>query len=606
MSQGESNGGTQIERGRPLTLRFFLLVRQYWNQLGAGLAVSALLIPITMIGPFISQYLIDGVYPSRDVGLLQAMMAIYFASLVFGAFVRAVQSYYASLLQTKLTASLRLHFFNHIQHQRQVFFDSRRVGEIHSRFGDLQIAAAFLSRLISASSIGFLYLIAVPPVLLYVNWRLASIAMIAIPLSMAMNFAVAGRLRHSSKIATESAAESASFIVEFFTHVRTFKSLAQEAAQLRKYSGYVQRTSELQLRAVALTFAMGLLTALVDAVGFAAFTYFSWLEILSGTFSIGALFAFSALLGYVRGPAAQLVSLYSDSQDFSVRLQRVFEYLDESGEADPKSVFRHSQHSIVASPSVQLCDVRFTYSDGGDIFRRLNLELYQGTTTAVVGRSGCGKTSLLRLICRLENPNSGRILVDGSDIAALDVRVLRRRITAVWQDPVLIRGSLLDNITLGAEGVSKTLIDSAIGACQLEELLSSLPRGLESPLSEWGSNISGGQRQRIALARAVVRQSGLVLLDEVSSQIDLVTEKRIFDEIFTLLKGKTIIFVTHRMSTAKLADRICVFDRGGVVSAGDHSSLIGRCAVYQALYGHDAIASDRNGTGNGVRANDRR
>ena len=198
----------------------------------------------------------------------------------------------------------------------------------------------------------------------------------------------------------------------------------------------------------------------------------------------------------------------------------------------------------------------------------------RGRVTAIVGPSGAGKSSLLRLVLRMEEPDGGQVFIDGSPVTMLPMVDLRRQVSVVWQEFALMQGTIWDNLTLGADDPSRAAVDDAVRLCRLDSLVAELPHGYETSVAEWGATLSGGQRQRMALARALIRDTPVLLLDEATSNIDMQTETEILRDLFSRLAGKTVIFVTHRVQTAALADQIVVVEAGRVVGVGTHAELM--------------------------------
>jgi ABC-type bacteriocin/lantibiotic exporter with double-glycine peptidase domain len=197
-----------------------------------------------------------------------------------------------------------------------------------------------------------------------------------------------------------------------------------------------------------------------------------------------------------------------------------------------------------------------------------------------VGQSGAGKSSLLRLICRLEEPVQGHVLFDGVSGASIPLPDVRRQIAVVWQDTSLLKGTIWDNLTMGVSNPSRVLVDDIVGLCRLDELMAKLPGGYETHVAEWGASLSGGQRQRISLARALIRDTPILLMDEATSNIDQQTEGAILEDLFSYRSGRTTLYVTHRVSTVSTADKICVMAAGKVVGVGTHESLLATCDPY--------------------------
>jgi ABC-type bacteriocin/lantibiotic exporter with double-glycine peptidase domain len=563
--------------------QFLLLVRGYWRRIAIGLVLSLLCTPISLVGPLVSQQLIDSVYPAHDTSLLHALLFVLLSTFVGSAVLRAIQSQFSSLVQSQLGVALHLHFFNHLQHLPQAFFDGRSVGEIVSRLGDLQVVVNATARVVSIGTFGIAYLVLVPPLLFVVNWRLALVALATVPITTAVVYVTARILRRYSAQSAIASAELSSFSVETFGNMRTLKAMAIESELLERSAIRTRQATSLQLKLASTNSWSTMIIAIVDGAGQVAFTWFAWSAILAGKFSVGGLVAFSSLLGFVKGPAIQMASLSIEMQEILVRLSRVLEYLNVPTEVRARDFKPSEPVTSIASGSLLLCNIHFKRESNVELLRGIDIEFPQGSTTAIVGLSGSGKTSLLRIICGMEDPTFGRVLMDGVEVGRLDVRTVRRHLAVAWQDPLIVRGSFWDNLTLGATKPSIERVNAAVRVCELGELLSELPMRFETPLAEMGANLSGGQRQRIALARTLIRDAPVVVWDEATSQIDPLTEASILSQAVSSLGGRTLIFVTHRMATARRVGRICVLHQGVVAGVGTHDELHASSAIYRKL-----------------------
>ena len=238
----------------------------------------------------------------------------------------------------------------------------------------------------------------------------------------------------------------------------------------------------------------------------------------------------------------------------------------------------------VLSGRIALDGVSFGYRDDAMVLHDVTVRIEPGTVTALVGPSGAGKSSFLRLLCRLDDPQRGEVMFDGVPARAIALPDLRRQIAVVWQDVALVNGTLLTNLTLGVRDPAPEDISAVVRVCRLEQMVASLPQGLETPVAEWGATLSGGQRQRVAIARALLRRAPVLLLDEATSNIDAETEVALLADAFAYARGRTIVMVSHRLAVAALADTICVVEHGRLLATGAHNDLLARSERYRELY----------------------
>ncbi len=567
-------------------MRLVRLIRSYWGRLGKGMLMALVLGLVGMVTPYLTKLLIDEVYPSENVSLMHVLVAGILALGLATALMGAIRGYFSLYVETRLSSATRLLFFNHLQHLKARFFDEHQVGEVNSRFQDVGLALRSISQVFQTVFVQGVYLILVPPVLFLLNWRLALVALISVPLTVTIT-GLSGRiLRRYWKRTSEAYADLNAFQIETLSHIRTFKSMGLENQNYHRARNMIDLAMQHQLRAGGLGQVFGVANGSLRALNTALFTWFGWTLILSHQMTLGDYIAFSAYIGYLYNPISQLVNLFSQFQQSAVHLSRMYEYLDSPVEQDPTLAYAPPQairHHLKGQVKIQ--DVCFSYASDRPVLRELSLELPEGSITAVVGPSGSGKTTLLRLLSSLETPVSGSIAIDGRTLQEIGLGDLRQQMAVVWQDVSLIKGTLWDNLTLGAVRPSTTQLDEIVEVCGLGEVLQELPEGYQTPVAEWGSTLSAGQRQRVAIARALARQTPILLFDEATANLDIQTEAQVLHRIFSYLRGKTVIFVTHRLANALLADRICVLQAGRLVGTGSHQELLDDCELYGEMYG---------------------
>ena len=566
--------------------RLLWVIRPYWGPLAKGMALGLVLGMVGMISPYLGKLLIDEVYPTRNITLMEVLVAGVLALNVASTVMGGIRSYFTTYTTSHLSNATSLLFFNHLQHLRARFFDEHRVGEIMSRFGDVRSSLQSVSKVFETLFVNGAYLLLVPPFLFLLQWKLAIVALITIPLTVALTTLSARIMRRYWQKSAEGYADLGAFQVEVLSHIRTLKAMAREHYVYDRASRQMNDALQVQLKAGGYGHLFNGINGIIRAGGTALFTWYAWRLIIGGEMTLGDYIAFSAYIGYLYGPLSQVTALFSDFQQSAVNLGRMFEYLDTPTEQDPATAYtpplpiRH-----VLEGDVRLRDVAFGYSPEKTVLRGLNVHFAPGTITAVVGHSGVGKSSLLRLVTRMEEPAGGQVFFDGRPASEISLPDLRRQISVVWQEFALLQGTIWDNLTLGSENPTRAQVDDAVRVCRLDELIRELPQGYDTPVGEWGSTLSGGQRQRLSLARALIRDTPVLLLDEATSNLDMATETEILRDLFARVEGRTVVYVTHRVATAALADRILVMDEGTVAAAGTHAELLRESAIYRQLHG---------------------
>jgi ABC-type bacteriocin/lantibiotic exporter with double-glycine peptidase domain len=567
-------------------LRLLRLIRPYWGPLVKGMALGLVLGVFGMLPPYLSKLLIDQAYPARNVSLMEILVLGTLAFSVASTVMGAIRGYFTTYVTSHLSNATGLLFFNHLQHLTVRFFDEHRVGEVMSRFADVRSSLNSVSKVFETLFVNGVYLVLVPPFLFLLQWKLAIVSLITIPLTVLVTTASARVLRRYWKRSAEAYADLGAFQVEVLSHIRTLKAMAMEHNVYSRAARQMQDALQVQLKAGGYGQVFGMVNGTIRAIGTAVFTWYAWMLILRQEMTLGDYIAFTSYMGYLYNPLAQITGLFSDFQQSAVNLGRMFEYLDLPVEQDPAHAYTPAPaiaHQVHGDLHVR--DVSFGYTPDHPVLHDITLQFPRGTVTAIVGASGAGKSSLLRLVTRMENPDAGQLFVDGVPVTQITIPDLRRQMSVVWQEFALMQGTIWDNLTMGAEDPSRERVDDAVRLCRLESLVASLPNGYDTSVAEWGATLSGGQRQRMAIARALIRDTQVLLLDEATSNIDMQTETEILRDLFARVQGKTVLFVTHRVATAPLADQIVVIDAGRVMGTGTHADLMRDCETYRQLQG---------------------
>lgn len=573
--------------------RVLVLLRPVWLRVVRVSSIGLVVATIGLVTPLFSKLLLDEVYPARDVNLLVAVLVGMAVTQLASAALGTFQGFVSFLISTEVNRQAELMFLNHLQHLPVSFYDRHRVGEVTSRFSDVRGAIGAGMGLLSSVLLRLLNYALVPPILLLLNPTLCLVALAPVPLTSAVSLIAGRMIRKASKESAEVMADANAYRIEVLSRIRTLKSLGLEPEIANEYRAQLRDAYVAQVRGRAISAWSGLLNALIRACGRIALAWFGWSAVLADDMTLGGYMAFMAYIGYVTGPVGQMLSAFGSLQHLAVSLARAFEYLDEEPEQDPAEVFQPVVSStIVLSGRVHARGLRFAYGDGPTVLHDVDFELEPGERIAVVGANGSGKSTLLRILGLIDPPSGGRLVYDGRDARSIPLRALRRQIMFVWQEPGLMRGSIRENVMLGVPPEREELLEEAIALCGLVELVAGLSDGVDTPIAEMGATLSGGQRQRLALARAFLAGRPLLLLDEATANIDVMSEMRILEALFTGSGSVTAVYVTHRMAAASVADRIVCLDEGRVVGAGTHAALASSCPTYAALAASGGVGGD--------------
>lgn len=515
-----------------------------------GLALCASLLALAQ--PWLTKLLIDDGLLARDFPLLALLAGVMIVVGLVGTVLSGLNRYLHTRLSGRILFALRDALYRHLQSLSPTFFARRRIGDLMSRLdGDVaEIQRFAVDSLFSAVS-AVIGLVGSLALLLTLSWQLSLLVAVLIPLDVLWLRWMRKKVEREARQLRERSADLSSFFVETLPAMKFIQSAGQQGREAQRLEGlgqgYLGQLLRLQLTEFFTQALPGTLMSLSRACAFLVGGY--W--VVQGTWQLGSLIAFSTYLGMAIGPVQSLLGLYVALQRMTVSLGRVMEL---RGEA-PGVVSPAQPRPMPNVGELRLEGVSFNHAGRSQpLLANVDACIPAGRKVALSGPSGVGKSTLTDLLQRFYDPDQGRILLDGVDLRELDLFELRRRIAVVSQELVLFRGSLADNLSYSAPHVSREEIERVATLAQLDGLIASLPEGLDSPLGERGQQLSGGQKQRIAIARALLQDPLVLILDEATSQVDESTEREVIAAIDRLFAGRTRILVSHRPSTLAEAD----------------------------------------------------
>lgn len=528
------------------------------------LLLSLIASGITLLQPWLTKMLIDDGLVAGNFNALLAVALAMVSVGILGTVLSGVSRYLHTRLSGQILFSLRDALYQHLQKLSPSFYSQWRMGDLFTRLdGDVaEIQRFAVDALFSAIS-NLLGLLGALILLVSLSWKLALLVLVLVPLELLWLRWMRRKVENNSRALREKASDISSFMVETLPAMKFIQAAVQEereARRLRELSGnYLQQLLRLQLTEFFTQAVPNLLTSITRATAFIIGGY--W--VIQGTWQLGALIAFSTYLGMVIGPAQSLLGLYVSIQRMSVSLTRVQEL-----QAAPIAVTSEQARPLpIESPGrIELQGVSFTHQGRAEpTLSQVNAEFQAGQKIALIGGSGAGKSTLIDLLQRFYLPQEGVILLDGQDIQQFDLAAFRRKVAVVSQDIVLFRGSLADNLRYVAPAATDAEILAVLQQVQLQGLLDQLPQGIDTPLAERGQQLSGGQKQRIAIARALLQQPILLILDEATSAVDEATEQRIMQEVDRLFARCTRIVISHRSHTWQQADACWLLRDGQLI-----------------------------------------
>ena len=463
------------------------------------------------------------------------------------------------------------------------YFDRRPVGELSTRIGELEKIRNFLTGQALTTVLDCAFSVIYIGVMCLYSWQLSIVALLVVPIQIGFTILGAPLFRKQFREAAQENARTQSHLVEVLTGIQTVKAQNVEMVSRWKWQDYYNRYIARSFEKAITGTTISQVSSVLQKISQLLVLWVGASMVLNGQLSLGQLIAFRIISGYVTQPLLRLSGIWQRIQELRVSFERLGDVVDTPMESDSIDQGKVALPSVEGRIRFENVSFRFA-SHKPDVLNHVNLEINPGSFVAIVGQSGSGKSTLMKLLSRLYAPTEGRILIDGYDIAKVELYSLRRQIGIVPQDPLLFSGSVNDNIALTApDSASEDVVNAARTACA-HEFIMELPDGYSSDVGERGAGLSGGQRQRVAIARTLLNRPRLVIMDEATSALDYENERRISENLKEELQDCTVLYITHRLTTVKRADQIVMMHQGAVVEQGSHEELMAARGRYYALY----------------------
>lgn len=536
-----------------------------------------------LITPLLTQLIFDLVLPHQSQLSLTTMGLGLLIFSLFRVAMTGLRQYLLDHTANKIDLALIVGFIAHTFHLPLKFFETRYVGDILSRVQENQKIQRFLTGEAITFMLDLLTIFVYIGLMLFYSWKMAVLVLAVIPPFALLALFATPFLQRISRETFTSYSEQTGYLIQALTGVRTVKSMAAEQVVRWHWEDLLNKYVRKAFRGQSISNTLQVISGTIDALATTGLLWFGASLVVQQELSIGQLVAFNMLLGNVLSPFRRLTVLWNQLQEVTIAIERIKDVLD----AEPEE----ADHGLIrqAIPRIQghlrFENVSFRYQSDGDrnILENLNFEVQPGQMIALVGRSGSGKSTLAKLILNLYAPTSGKILIDGYDIAHVSTQSLRQQIGVVDQDTFLFSGKIGENIAVTHPDADISDIIRAADLAGAHSFIQELPMGYESQIGESGGLLSGGQRQRIAIARALMGNPRLLIFDEATSALDTESEHIIQTNLSAIRSDRTTLVIAHRLSTVRQADLILVLDRGVLMEQGTHDALMAQKGLYYYL-----------------------
>ncbi|HWQ32761.1 MAG TPA: ABC transporter ATP-binding protein [Blastocatellia bacterium] len=584
---------------RTRRLSLIHLLRPHWKALSVALLAVAAQGIADVLDPWPLKILLDHVIGNKRMPERLANLAAYIpgqgkeallnftALAVIGiAVISAISSYTEKYFTTSVGQwvmhDLRRMLYHHIQRLSLSWHDQKRTGDLISRVtSDIDAIQSFITSALLGVVVNLLTLIGMIGVMFYLNWRFTLIALSVAPVLFAVVYTFTHRIKKASRDVRKKEGQVVSVIEEVLSSMRVVKAFAREDYEQRRFEQESLESVETALRARSLKAKLSPLVEVIVAAGTCLVIWYGARLVLAGALTPGVLIVFFLYLGKMYKPMRELSKMTDTFSKAAVGFERIREVLETERQV------RDMPHARVAPAfrgRIEFEHVDFGYNPERMILKDLNLTIEPGQVAAIVGPTGAGKTTIISLIPRFYDPLRGTVKIDGTDVRRFKQRSLRQQISFVLQETLLFRAPVWHNIAYGKPEATRDEIIRAAQLANAHEFIEKMPEGYDTMIGERGVTLSGGQRQRIAIARAIIRNSPILILDEPTSGLDAASEELVFEALNRLMADKTCIVIAHRLATVRRADVIFVLRDGTVVEQGTHEQLLERGGLYSELY----------------------
>ncbi|MCP3951146.1 MAG: ABC transporter ATP-binding protein [Desulfobacterales bacterium] len=557
-----------------------LIIENRFRLYLAVLCSIAIAVSMAAMGYFIEP-VIDRIFVDKDVSKLMFLPIMVMAIFFLKGIGMYGYEYFMNFVGENIIRQLRTDLFNHIIDLPMAFFQKERTGRLMSRItNDVGIVKSMVSTAVAGAFRDFFTIVGLTGVIFYRDWKMAIVALVILPAAFYPVIELGRRVRRVSTGCQEAMAELASFLHEAFAGSKIVKAFGMEPHEKKRFDAKIGKLFKLEIKGVIVRSLSSPIMEFLGGIGIAFIIWYGGSQVISGESTPGRFMSFLACVMLLYDPVKKLSNLNVAVQQGMAAVDRIFEVIESESDIQdplqPKPVRRGSH-------TVRFDQVNFGY-DRDMVLNDISLEVKNGEVLALVGMSGGGKSSLVSLVPRFFDVKQGRVLIDGTDIRDFAVTDLRREIAIVTQEPILFNDTIRNNIAYGNQAASEEDILNAAKAAYAFNFIESFPKGFDTVIGELGGRLSGGEKQRLCIARALLKNAPILILDEATSSLDTESEALVQKALENLMKGRTTFVIAHRLSTIGYADRIIVVVGGRIVEEGTHAELMACSGEYCKLY----------------------
>ncbi len=541
-----------------------------------------------LANPLITQVIIDKVLIQNSIDTLHILGVLLVVVAIFEAVVTFLRTNLFADTTNRIDLALGAQVIDHLLRLPLRYFERRPVGELSTRVNELENIRSFLTGTALTVVLDAVFSVIYIVVMVFYSWLLTLVALATVPLFALLVFVFAPLVRQQARTKAERNAETQSYLVEVVSGIQTVKAQNIELQSRWQWQERYARYVSAGFNSVLTSTTAGSMSSFLNKLSGLLLLWVGAYLVLQGQLSLGQLIAFRIIASYTTSPLLRLIQLWQNFQETALSLERLGDILDTPQETDTAERKNIPMPEIIGAVKYEQVSFRFTNSGSPQLIN-INLDFPPGVFVGVVGTSGAGKSTLTKLLPRLYELDSGRILIDGYDISKVELYSLRRQIGVVLQDTLLFDGTVQENIALTLPDATPEEIVEAAKIADAHNFIMTLPQGYNTRVGERGSALSGGQRQRVAIARTVLQNPHLLVLDEATSALDYHTERQVCLNLAQAFRSRTVFFITHRLATIKHADVILMMEQGTVLEQGTHAELMALRGRYYCLYQQQEI-----------------